>query len=76
MGIGALIREGLIAYKGQNKYVLLDSKKVNQLNNLSNTHLPHLVKPKGHALVLIFSCKKIGAGFYYCYIKNQQGGVR
>ena len=27
MGIGALIREGLIAYKGQNKYVLLDSKK-------------------------------------------------
>jgi len=27
MGIGALIREGLIAYKGQNQYVLLDSKK-------------------------------------------------
>jgi Mn-dependent DtxR family transcriptional regulator len=27
MGIGALIREGLIAYKGQNKYVLLTNKK-------------------------------------------------
>ena len=27
MGIGALIREGLIAYKGQNQYVLLGSKK-------------------------------------------------
>ena len=27
MGIGALIREGLIAYKGQNQYVLLDNKK-------------------------------------------------
>jgi hypothetical protein len=27
MGIGALIREGLIAYKGQNQYVLLDSRK-------------------------------------------------
>ena len=27
MGIGALIREGLIAYKGQNQYVLLTNKK-------------------------------------------------
>ena len=27
MGIGALIRERLIAYKGQNQYVLLDNKK-------------------------------------------------
>jgi hypothetical protein len=27
MGIGVLIREGLIAYKGQNQYVLLDNKK-------------------------------------------------
>ena len=27
MGIGALIREGLIAYKGQNQYVLLANKK-------------------------------------------------
>ena len=26
MGIGALIREGLIAYKGQNKYVLLNNR--------------------------------------------------
>ena len=26
MGIGALIREGLIAYKGQNQYVLLNNK--------------------------------------------------
>ena len=26
MGIGALIREGLIAYKGQNKYILLTKK--------------------------------------------------
>jgi hypothetical protein len=26
MGIGALIREGLIAYKGHNQYVLLNSK--------------------------------------------------
>lgn len=27
MGIGALIREGLIAYEGQNIYVLLNNKK-------------------------------------------------
>ena len=27
MGIGALIREGLIAYKGQNQYVLLKTEK-------------------------------------------------
>jgi len=27
MGIGALIREGLIAYKGQNQYVLLNDKR-------------------------------------------------
>ena len=27
MGIGALIREGLIAYKGQNQYVLLNNKR-------------------------------------------------
>ena len=27
MGIGALIREGLIAYNGQNQYVLLTNKK-------------------------------------------------
>jgi len=28
MGIGALIREELIAYKGQNRYVLLNKKGV------------------------------------------------
>ena len=27
MGIGALIREGLIAYKGQNQYVLLKTER-------------------------------------------------
>jgi hypothetical protein len=27
MGVGALIHEGLIAYKGQNQYVLLNTKK-------------------------------------------------